>query len=191
MMMRQRPSARVPASAAVGLAVAAAAFLAGFLACRAQYSGCSEYPGGTVPVGSLPAGASWCGALDLLGNAVEWVADWYGPYPASPRTNPTGPEIGDAHVLRGGSWYNNPYWVYATNREGGSPTAPRIPTIGFRCARPAERASSPLSLARTGSGDPAPDRTPASLLCKAGEGQGGGRSPVQGGNQWSSLSALS
>jgi formylglycine-generating enzyme required for sulfatase activity len=102
---------------------------------RAQYSGCSEYPGGTVPVGSSPAGASWCGALDMLGNASEWVADWYGPYPASPRTDPTGPEIRDAHVLRGGSWYNNPYWVYATNREGASPTAPRIPTIGFRCAR--------------------------------------------------------
>jgi formylglycine-generating enzyme required for sulfatase activity len=110
---------------------------------RAQFSGCSEYPGGTVPVGSLPAGASWCGALDMLGNASEWVADWYGPYPAGPRTNPTGPEIRDAHVLRGGSWYNNPFWVYATNRQGASPTAPRIPTIGFRCARSNALAADP------------------------------------------------
>ena len=31
----------------------------------------------TAPVGSFKAGASWCGALDMAGNAWEWVADWY------------------------------------------------------------------------------------------------------------------
>jgi formylglycine-generating enzyme required for sulfatase activity len=28
---------------------------------------------GPTPVGSFPAGASWCGALDMFGNADEWV----------------------------------------------------------------------------------------------------------------------
>lgn len=30
---------------------------------------------GLTPVGSFPAGQSWLGALDLAGNAMEWVAD--------------------------------------------------------------------------------------------------------------------
>ncbi len=30
------------------------------------------------PVGSIPGGASADGVLDLVGNAAEWVADWYG-----------------------------------------------------------------------------------------------------------------
>ena len=32
---------------------------------------------GPVTVGSYPAGASWIGALDMAGNAMEWVADWW------------------------------------------------------------------------------------------------------------------
>ena len=30
-----------------------------------------------MPVGSYPKGASWVGALDMAGNAMEWVADWW------------------------------------------------------------------------------------------------------------------
>ena len=60
----------------------------------------------TWPVGSFPAGVSWCGAHDLAGNVWEWCVDWYGEYPATPATDPTGPKTGTDRVLRGGSWNN-------------------------------------------------------------------------------------
>ena len=36
------------------------------------------------PVGSYPAGASPYGVLDMGGNALEWTADFYAPYPGQP-----------------------------------------------------------------------------------------------------------
>ncbi|HCU35377.1 MAG TPA: hypothetical protein DGT21_07925 [Armatimonadetes bacterium] len=66
-------------------------------------------PGGTTfPVGSFPAGASWCGALDMVGNVYEWCNDWYSAtyYEVSPELNPPGPADGTKKVLRGGSYGN-------------------------------------------------------------------------------------
>jgi formylglycine-generating enzyme required for sulfatase activity/tetratricopeptide (TPR) repeat protein len=97
----------------------------------AQYSGCS---GSTVPVGSLPDGASWCGALDMAGNVWEWVAGWYGDYPSGSQTNPTGPEMGEYRVLRGGSWYISPSALRCATRGRYRPGSVRD-NVGFRCAR--------------------------------------------------------
>jgi len=98
---------------------------------RAQSSECS---GRTVPVGSLPAGASWCDALDMAGNVWEWVADWYGGYPSGRQVNPTGPSSEEGRVLRGGSWNNGPYLVRGANRRRHLPDVPGADS-GFRCAR--------------------------------------------------------
>jgi serine/threonine-protein kinase len=97
----------------------------------AQYGSCS---GQTVPVGSFPAGASWCGALDMSGNVWEWVADWYGDYSSESQTNPTGSETGAYRVLRGGSWYFDPFNMRGAYRVRSHPGA-RDNYGGFRCAR--------------------------------------------------------
>ena len=88
-----------------------------------------------APVGSFPAGASWVGALDMVGNVWEWVADWYDAeyYARSPRENPTGPEEGETRVLRGGSWSNWAEPPRSGSRWGGP--RPWYNNGGFRCVR--------------------------------------------------------
>jgi len=99
----------------------------------AQYNDCS---GRTVPVGSLPDGASWCNALDMAGNVWEWVADWYDGdyYQRSPSQNPLGPEEGDERVLRGGTWSFDPVSVRSAGRFWLHPIN-RGDCHGFRCAK--------------------------------------------------------
>ena len=88
----------------------------------------------TWPVGSFPSGVSWCGAQDLAGNTSEWCADWYWDYyypsifSLSPVTNPTGPEVGAYHVIRGGSWDKASGDIFRGAFRGSGVFT------GFRCA---------------------------------------------------------
>jgi formylglycine-generating enzyme required for sulfatase activity/tRNA A-37 threonylcarbamoyl transferase component Bud32 len=61
---------------------------------------------GTTPVGSFPSSASPYGIYDMVGNILEWCADWYDEnyYKSSPSRNPEGIRGGQYRVLRGGSW---------------------------------------------------------------------------------------
>jgi len=88
-----------------------------------------------MAVGSFPAGASWCGALDMAGNVWEWVADWYGEYPPGQQANPTGPVSGEYRVLRGGSWSDGREFSRCTARMRLSPEF-WDDFLGFRCVLP-------------------------------------------------------
>jgi iron(II)-dependent oxidoreductase len=61
---------------------------------------------GLAGVGSFPGGASWVGAYDMAGNAMEWVSDWWSlrAYGDVVRDDPTGPETGSRKVEKGGWW---------------------------------------------------------------------------------------
>ena len=76
----------------------------------------------------------------MSGNVGEMVADWYDArYYVTLEdgvVNPRGPEGGDLHVLRGGSWAStSPSRLDARDRRPYSNL--RVRTNGFRCARSA------------------------------------------------------
>ncbi|MEI7831689.1 MAG: SUMF1/EgtB/PvdO family nonheme iron enzyme [bacterium] len=91
----------------------------------------------TWPVGSFPAGASWCGAQDMAGNVYQWCADWYSHYTAAAVTDPTGPDRGMLyrgmlHVHRGGPWGSTKNYSRGAGR-GYSASDYYSCYIGFRC----------------------------------------------------------
>ncbi len=90
---------------------------------------------GTMAVGSRPETASPYGALDLVGNAWEWVRDWYAEdyYATAPYQDPQGPFRGTFRVLRGGDWSQSPLELRVSYRAWDEMTY-WGPTLGFRCA---------------------------------------------------------
>jgi formylglycine-generating enzyme required for sulfatase activity len=76
------------------------------------------------------------GVHDMLGNAFEWVADWYGDksYAQSAPEDPRGPESGRFRVVRGGSWILDVRFTRVSARSWFVPTV-RFGNIGVRCAR--------------------------------------------------------
>lgn len=98
----------------------------------------SQYDDGytdTSPVGDYPDGASIYGALDMLGNVYEWVADWYSPYSRASQTNPRGPATGLEHIIRGGSWGDDAVHIRAAVRSHIPQEEYWTNFIGFRCAK--------------------------------------------------------
>jgi formylglycine-generating enzyme required for sulfatase activity len=92
--------------------------------------------GGVMPVGSFTAGASPYGALDMAGNAAEWVADYFDfdYYTSAPAYNPQGPNRVMDHVLRGGSWDSPREHTQTFFRDSSHSAKPNM-RVGFRCAR--------------------------------------------------------
>jgi formylglycine-generating enzyme required for sulfatase activity len=103
--------------------------------CEFEYAGWEFDDGYAVaaPVGRYPAGASWCGALDMGGNVWEWVADRFGYYSPERQVNPTGSGMGEYRVIRGGSWANSPHLTRCKFREW-DPWDSSDVNLGIRCA---------------------------------------------------------
>jgi toxoflavin biosynthesis protein ToxD len=75
--------------------------------------------GGALPVGSLIAGASPFGVLDLAGNVDEWVRDEYAPYDGAPPEVPATESWAlDPHVTRGGSPFHARDLARCARRHG-------------------------------------------------------------------------
>lgn len=89
--------------------------------------------GGTLPVGSFPAGASPFGVLDLAGNCDEWTSTLYAPYPKAPAQVPQQDQYAhDPHVTRGGAWFHGRDLARCSRRHGAY--EPGYAGIGFRVA---------------------------------------------------------
>jgi sulfatase modifying factor 1 len=91
----------------------------------------------TQPVGSYPTGTSPYGALDMAGNASEWVSDLYDRqyFTYAPDRNPPGPASGTGErILRGGAWDSLSDHVRACYRNATHFFGPNY-RAGFRCAR--------------------------------------------------------
>jgi len=104
----------------------------------ANYDG---YFGDTLNVSRYSKGASPYGALDMAGNVLQWVSDWYSEtyYQISPTSNPGGPDSGDLKVLRGSDYnhsdyHTSAYLLRAAERFGLDREFASY-NVGFRCAR--------------------------------------------------------
>ncbi len=131
---------------------------------RANYNG---NVGDTTSVGSYPAGASPYGALDMAGNVFEWVSDWYVEdyYDISPEQNPSGPEMGESRMPRGGSWYSEDYESWSTYR-GRYYKPYRFLNVGIRCAFSSSMTSE-SEKSKTLSKTPQPTKTPTMRVIPA------------------------
>ena len=98
-------------------------------------NGSDAYLRRTVAVDQYAANAY--GLYNMHGNAAEWVWDWYSTYDSQASTNPTGPESGNAKVVRGGGWNDHPKHIRSAYR-GAHPADVSLYSIGVRPVRNAE-----------------------------------------------------
>lgn len=75
------------------------------------------------------------GFYDLLGNAWEWTADWFGAYAGEPQRNPWGPTRGTHRAMRGGGCWDAAGRLRPASRFGWEPDKP-FPFLGFRVVLP-------------------------------------------------------
>jgi gamma-glutamyl hercynylcysteine S-oxide synthase len=93
--------------------------------------------GGSIDVRALPAGDSAFGCRQMIGNAWEWTASDFTPYPgfvAGPYKEYSAPWFGDHKVLRGGCWTTRSRMIHNAYRNFYQPHR-RDVWAGFRtCA---------------------------------------------------------
>jgi formylglycine-generating enzyme required for sulfatase activity len=92
----------------------------------------------SAPVGSFEPNGK--GLYDMDGNVAEWTNDYYDIRPSrgEPQLDPTGPETGNRHVIRGASWaLGSRSELRLSYREPGNE---RRMDAGFRLARYVDKA---------------------------------------------------
>ena len=91
----------------------------------------------TAPSGSFPPNAF--GLYDMAGNVLQWTEDCYHEnYVGAPTDGSAWKaRICDAHMMRGGSWFNSTYYIRVTQRFIVSPHF-RANNAGFRVAKTIE-----------------------------------------------------
>ncbi|WP_242908054.1 formylglycine-generating enzyme family protein [Actinomadura terrae] len=91
--------------------------------------------GQTLPVGSLPSGASPFGVLDMAGNVDEWTSTLYAPYPGAPaEVPPVEHWAADPHITRGGAYVHDRDLARCARRHAAYDTDLAAVGIGFRLA---------------------------------------------------------
>jgi formylglycine-generating enzyme required for sulfatase activity len=95
-----------------------------------------KYPSGITEVGKYPQGASPSGAVDMIGNVWEWVADEITLYPGSGASLPVADDAATTlRVIRGGAYDGDQKHdaSYRGYLDGSLP----YPKVGFRCVKSA------------------------------------------------------
>ena len=100
----------------------------------ATFGGCTTGGSTTRDKGTTDLrGGTW----DMVGNAPEWVADWYTPdlslCDGCDGENPSGPSTGTERVLKGGTYTKGPECAFGQQRRGYDPANPTHSNLGFRC----------------------------------------------------------
>jgi len=88
-----------------------------------------QYRQETTIVGSFPANA-WK-LHDMHGNVAEWCQDWFGSLPRGAVVDPSGPKMGTARIIRGGSWLKRDEDCRSYTRSSLPPST-RLYCVGFR-----------------------------------------------------------
>ncbi len=89
--------------------------------------------GTTTPVTQYDKGKSYYGLYDMAGNVYQWCKDWYGTGERKTR-NPTGPDSGTEHVIKGGSFIEGMESLRSSNRDRYEPNYSSF-LFGFRCVK--------------------------------------------------------
>jgi len=87
----------------------------------------------TKPVGSYPPTPA--GLYDIIGNAWEWVSDYYAPYPKDATSDPKGPATGAQRIVRGGAWLDSDVALLVLSHRHEAPADIYSYSIGFRLVR--------------------------------------------------------
>ncbi len=91
-----------------------------------------NYVGSTTPVTAYEKGQSFYGIQDAAGNVYQWCRDWYATGKRADK-DPTGPETGKEHVIKGGSFIEGMESLRSANRDRYEPNYSSF-LFGFRCA---------------------------------------------------------